>query len=57
MNLINQFSASIRRRDKGLLKRIDAAEKSGDEKLLTALLQEKQNQARRTRDNQRSSTH
>jgi DNA primase len=57
MNLINQFAAIIRRRDKALLKRIDAAEKSGDEELLAALLQEKQNQARRTRDNQRSSTH
>jgi DNA primase len=56
LNLINQFSAIIRRRDKGLLKRIDAAEKNGDEKLLTALLQEKQNQARRTRDNQRGTT-
>ena len=56
MNLINQFAATIRRRDKALLKRIEAAEKSGDMNLLAALLQEKQNQARRTRDNRRGST-
>jgi DNA primase len=48
MNLINQFEASIHRRDKGLLRRIEAAEKSGDESLLAELLQEKQRQARKT---------
>jgi DNA primase len=42
MNLINQFESSIRRRDKVLLKRIEAAEKSGDKNLLARLLQEKQ---------------
>lgn len=46
MNLINQFAASIRRRDNTLLKRIEAAEKNGDENLLAALLREKQQQAR-----------
>jgi len=46
MNLINQFAASIRRRDNTLLKSIEAAEKSGDENLLAALLREKQQQAR-----------
>jgi DNA primase len=45
MNLINQFEDSIRRRDKVLLKRIQAAEKSGDENLLAELLQQKQHQA------------
>ena len=44
MRLINQFESSIRRRDKGLLKQIQAAEKSGDDNLLVELLQEKQNQ-------------
>ena len=46
VNLINQFEASIRRRDKALLKRIEDAEKSGDVALLATLLQEKQRQAR-----------
>ncbi len=47
MNLINQFHQSIRRRDKSLLQRIEAAEKSGDVELLASLLQEKQHQAQR----------
>ena len=45
MNLINQFESSTRRRDNVLLKRIQAAEKSGDEDLLAKLLQQKQHQA------------
>jgi DNA primase len=49
LNLINQFTASIRRQDKVLLKRIEAAEKSGDKNLLATLLQEKQNQVARQR--------
>ncbi len=48
LNLINQFEASIRRRDKTLLARIDAAEKSGDQELVNRLLLEKQQQARNT---------
>lgn len=47
INLINQFETSIRRRDKGLLKRIEAAEKRGDLNLLAELLKKKQNQARK----------
>lgn len=46
--LINQFERSRRRRDKDLLKRIEAAEKSGDVELLARLLQEKQHQVRNT---------
>lgn len=57
MSLINQFEASIRRRDKALLKRIEAAEKSGDENLLAALLQEKQRQARKTMEKQGGANH
>jgi DNA primase len=48
LNLINQFEASVRRRDKTLLARIDAAEKSGDQELVNRLLLEKQQQARKT---------
>lgn len=48
MSLISQFESSIRRRDKALLKRIEAAEKSGDVNLLATLLREKQQQARKT---------
>ncbi|WP_319525063.1 DNA primase [uncultured Desulfosarcina sp.] len=48
MALIRQFENSIRRRDKALLKRIEAAEKSGDDDLLAQLLREKQHQAQRT---------
>jgi DNA primase len=57
MNLINQFAASIRRRDKALLKRIAAAEKSGDVDLLASLLREKQHQAQRTMKNKRHMNH
>lgn len=57
MNLINQFEASIHRRDKVLLKRIEAAEKSGDENLLADLLQEQQQQARRTMEKQSGGDH
>ena len=56
-SLINQFADSIRRRDKALLKRIEAAEKSGDVNLLAALLREKQHEARRTVEKQSGSTH
>jgi len=52
MALIRQFENSIRRRDKALLKRIEAAEKSGDDALLAELLREKQHQARRTTERQ-----
>lgn len=45
MNLLNQFENSIRRRDKALLKRIEAAEKNGDDTLLAELLRQKQHQA------------
>ena len=46
LGLINQFETGIRRRnEKRLLKRIEAAEKSGDDNLLVELLQEKQHQA------------
>jgi DNA primase len=45
MGLINQFEDSIHRRDKVLLKRIEAAEKSGDDNLLAELLLQKQHQA------------
>ncbi len=57
MNLINQFEASMRRRDKALLMQIEAAEKSGDENLLAALLQEKQHQARKTMEKQSGANH
>jgi DNA primase len=57
MNLIKQFAASIRRRDKTLLKRIEAAEKSGDVTLLASLLQEKQHQARRIRNKPSNMNH
>jgi DNA primase len=52
MALIRQFENSIRRRDKALLKRIEAAEKSGDDALLAELLREKQHQVRRTTERQ-----
>jgi DNA primase len=45
MNLINQFENSSRRRDNVLLKRIQAAEKNGDQDLLAELLKQKQHQA------------
>ena len=57
MNLINQLEASIRRRDKALLKRIEAAEKSGDEVLLAELLREKQHQAKKTMQKRSGATH
>jgi len=57
MNLIHQFEASIRRRDKALLKRIEAAEKSGDETLLAELLREKQHQARKHMNQQSGANH
>ncbi len=57
MNLINQFEASVRRRDKALLKRIDAAEKRGDKALVDQLLLEMQLQARQTKERQRSMDH
>ncbi|HSO19149.1 MAG TPA: hypothetical protein VLT88_06810, partial [Desulfosarcina sp.] len=57
MNLIHQFEASVRRRDKGLLKRIEAAEKSGDTILLAQLLREKQHQARKSVDGQGDGKH
>ena len=57
MNLINQFETTIRRRDKVLLKRIEAAEKSGDVDLLAALLREKQLQARKTMEKQSGANH
>jgi DNA primase len=44
VNLMKQFAETIRRRDKSLLQRIEAAEKSGDEDLLAKLLKEKQHQ-------------
>ena len=47
MNLIQQYEASVHRRDQSLQKRIEAAEKNGDEKLLAELLREKQQQARK----------
>jgi DNA primase len=49
MNLVNQFETFVSRRDTALQKRIEEAEKNGDEPLLAALLQEKQQQARRAR--------
>jgi len=52
MGLINQFENSIRRRDKVLLKRIEAAEKSGDDNLLSELLLQKQHQARKRLEKQ-----
>lgn len=57
MNLINQFETSIRRRDKDLLTRIEAAEKNGDETLLASLLQEKLDQARKTKEKQSGVNH
>jgi len=49
MNLVNQFETFVSRRDTALQKRIEEAEKNGDEPLLAALLQEKQQQARKAR--------
>jgi DNA primase len=57
MNLMTQFESSIRRRDKALLNRIEAAEKSGDVNLLATLLREKQQQARKTMEKQRGANH
>jgi DNA primase len=51
-SLISQFEASIRRRDNTLQKRIEAAEKSGDEDLLVTLLREKQQLAQKTMQKQ-----
>ncbi|WP_319409222.1 DNA primase [uncultured Desulfosarcina sp.] len=47
MNLMAQFERTIRRKDKALQMRIEAAEKSGDVNLLAVLLREKQQQARK----------
>ena len=44
IKLINQFAASLRRRDKTLIQRIETAEKNGDVTLLAKLLREKQHQ-------------
>lgn len=52
MRLIRQFEASLRRRDKVLLKKIEAAEKNGDVDLLAKLLHEKQQQARKAMSKQ-----
>jgi len=57
MNLMSQFESSIRRRDKTLLKRIEAAEKSGDAHLLATLLREKQQQARKTMEKHSGGNH
>jgi DNA primase len=57
MSLMSQFESSIRRMDKALLHRIEAAEKSGDVNLLATLLREKQQQARRTMEKQSGETH
>jgi DNA primase len=57
MNLMTQFESSIRRRDKALLKRIEAAEKSGDVNLLATLLREKQQQARKRMEKHGGGTH
>ncbi|WP_372680165.1 DNA primase [Desulfosarcina sp.] len=57
MNLMTQFEGSIRRRDKALLRRIEAAEKSGDVNLLATLLQEKQQQARKTMEKRSGGDH
>ena len=57
MNLMSQFESSIRRRDKTLLKRIEAAEKSGDDNLLATLLREKQQQARKTMEKRNGEGH
>ncbi len=57
LNLIHQFEASLRRRDNELLRRIDAAEKSGDAALLADLLREKQNQARTRWEKHRDARH
>ncbi|MDX2451160.1 DNA primase [Desulfosarcina sp.] len=57
MNLMSQFESSIRRRDKVLLNRIEAAEKSGDVTLLATLLREKQQQARKTMEKQSGVNH
>ena len=57
LNLMAQFEDSIRRRDKTLIRRIEAAEKSGDENLLAELLQEKQHQARLTFAKQSGANH
>ena len=47
IHLIEQFERLVQRRDTALLKRIAEAEKRGDVTLVAALLQEKQQQARR----------
>ena len=52
MNLMTQFERIIRRKDKALQMRIEAAEKSGDVDLLAVLLREKQQQARKTMEKQ-----
>ena len=52
MNLMTQFERTIRRKDKALQMRIEAAEKSGDVDLLAVLLREKQQQARKTMEKQ-----
>jgi DNA primase len=57
MGLINQFEAGVRRRDKDLLRRIEAAEKSGDNTLLAQLLREKQHQASQTMNRRSDNQH
>jgi len=52
MNLMTQFERTIRRKDKALQMRIEAAEKSDDVDLLAVLLREKQQQARKTVEKQ-----
>jgi DNA primase len=56
-NLISQFEDIVRRRDKTLQKRIEAAEKNGDGTLLATLLREKQQQARKTMEKQSGANH
>ena len=57
INLMAQFENSIRRQDKVLLKRIEAAEKSGDINLLAELLLEKQHQACKTMEKRSGANH
>jgi DNA primase len=57
MSLMSQFESSIRRGDKALLNRIEAAEKSGDVNLLATLLREKQQQARKTMEKHSGENH
>jgi DNA primase len=57
MNLMTQFERTIRRKDKALQIRIEAAEKSGDVDLLAVLLREKQQQARKTVEKQSGANH